>query len=85
MSKFESSEASSEGAAADSPGTALPFSGEEEPETTEVQAFVVLLFGKIRVRGLEAPFGNGLEAHWTHWLEASVTGNRVTENLPKQE
>ena len=25
-----------------------------------------------------APFGNGLEAHWTHWLEASVT-----ENLPK--
>ena len=33
-----------------------------------------------RVLGLEAPFGNGLEAHWTHWLEASVTGN-----LPKQD
>ena len=24
--------------------------------------------------GLEAPEGNGLEARWTHWLEASVTG-----------
>ena len=23
--------------------------------------------------GLEAPFGNGLEAHLTHWLEARVT------------
>ena len=29
----------------------------------------------MRVWGLEAPYGNGLEAHWTHWLEASVTGN----------
>ena len=28
------------------------------------------------VTGLEAPFGNGLEALWTHWLEASVTESR---------
>ena len=41
------------------------------------KAFILLW--QIRVEGLEAPFRNGLEAHWTHWLEASVTGN-----LPKQ-
>ena len=36
------------------------------------KAFILLW--QIRVEGLEAPFRNGLEAHWTHWLEASVTG-----------
>lgn len=28
--------------------------------------------------GLEAPGNNGLEARWTHWLEASVTGVLVS-------
>ena len=27
--------------------------------------------------GLEAPLINRLEAGWTHWLEASVTGETV--------
>ena len=27
----------------------------------------------VGVLGLEAPGNNGLEARWTHWLEASVT------------
>ena len=33
----------------------------------------LVLLWQIGISGLEAPFGNGLEAHWPHWLEASVT------------
>ena len=36
-------------------------------------------FFGLKIRGLEAPFGNGLEAHWTHWLEASVTGSHAEQ------
>ena len=35
---------------------------------------------EIGIPGLEAPFGNGLEAHWTHWLEASVTANLTKQS-----
>ncbi len=36
---------------------------------------IVILHWWVEADGLEAHKVKGLEALWTHWLEASVTGN----------